>query len=264
MIEFIDVAIANAVRQVIGGFGLIFLLAFLMWTMSQRRRGIGGGWLGNAYYYLVAPGVMFHELGHAIGCWLTLTPIKRMSLFWPKGDRLGYVAYAMPVNARFAAIRIFIISTGPVWLGCVVLALLGWMMAGSEFWTSYSQAFPSGCPGMLEYAHAVAVAAIHMLTMVVCVWQWTSPLYIVLLYLLFCITSEITLSPTDLAGMWRGVFILVFFVILFNLIPGVNWIAFKLSDWLAPALFVVHSVLIFVLLIDVAFYVIFRVVRKIF
>lgn len=264
MIEFIDVAIANAVRQVLGGFGLIFLLAFLMWTMSQRRRGIGGGWLGNTYYYLVAPGVMFHELGHALGCWLTFTPVKRMSLFWPKGDRLGYVAYAMPVNARFAAIRIFIISTGPVWLGCAALALMGWIMAGAEFWTSYAQTFPSGRPEMLEYAQAVAVAAIRMLTMVVCVWQWTSPLYIVLLYLLFCITSEITLSPSDLAGMWRGVFILIFFVILINLIPGVNRLALRMSDWLAPTLFAIHSVLVFVLLIDTAFYIVFKALRKIF
>lgn len=264
MIEFIDGAIANASRQVLGGFGLIFLLAFLMWTLSQRRRGIGGGWLGNTYYYLVAPGVMFHELGHALGCCLTLTPIKRMSLFWPKGDQLGYVAYAMPVNARFAAIRIFIISTGPVWLGCAALAFTGWTMAGSEFWTNYGQTFPTGHPGMLEYVQAVAVAAIHMFTMVVCVWQWTSPLYIVLLYLLFCITSEITLSPSDLAGMWRGVFILMFFVILINLIPGVNLLAIKMSDWLAPALFAIHSVLVFVLLVDAAFYIVFKALRKIF
>ena len=262
MLQYLDASIVNAFRQLLGGFGLIFVLAFLMWTMSQRRRGIGGGWLGNTYYYLVAPGVMFHELGHALGCWLTFTPVKRMSLFWPKGDRLGYVAYAMPVNARFAAIRIFIISTGPVWLGCVVLALMGWIMAGSDFWSGYAQTVPSGHPGLIEYSRGVVLAAVHMAMQVVCVWKWTSPFYLILLYLLFCITSEITLSPTDLAGMWRSVFILVFFIILFNLIPGVNWVAFKLSDWLAPTLFVIHSVLVFVLLIDVAFYVVFSAFRK--
>ena len=52
--------------------------------------------------------------------------------------------------------------------------------------------------------------------------------------------------------------------ILLNLIPGVNWVAFKLSDWLAPALYIIHSVLVFVLLIDVAFYVVFKLLRKIF
>ena len=131
MTEFFDVAIANAFRQILGGFGLMFLFAFLMWTMSQRRRGVGGGKFGNSYYYFVAPGVMFHELGHALGCLLTMTKITRFVPFHPKGDRLGYVAYAMPVGARFGAIRIFIISTGPVWLGCFVITLLGWILGGN-------------------------------------------------------------------------------------------------------------------------------------
>lgn len=263
MLDCLDAAIVNAIRQVLGGFGVIFALAFLMWTMSQRRRGMGGGWLGNTYYYIVAPGVMFHELGHAIGCWLTLTPIRRLSLFWPKGDRLGYVAYAMPVNARFAAIRIFIISTGPVWLGCTALSLAGWIMAGTDFWPSYSSTFSGTPPGLVEYGRAVAFSAIHMLTTVICVWKWSSPFYFILLYLMFCITSEITLSPTDLAGMWRGIFILVFFIILFNLVPGVNWVAIKASELLAPVLFVVHSAMFFVLLIDVLFYILFKLIRKI-
>ena len=49
MLDYLDAAIVNAVRQVLGGFGVIFVLAFLIWTMSQRRRGMGGGWLGNTY-----------------------------------------------------------------------------------------------------------------------------------------------------------------------------------------------------------------------
>jgi len=251
-------------RQILGGFGVIFFLSFLMWSLSQRRRGLGGGWLGNTYYYIVAPGVMFHELGHAIGCVITRTPIRRLSLFWPKGDRLGYVAYAMPVNARFAALRIFIISTGPVWLGCSVIALLGWLMAGSDFWPNYTESFGSGNPGLLEYGQQTFFAALHMLMSIVAVWKWSSPLYIILLYLLFCVTSEITLSPVDLSGMWRGGFIIVFFLILLNLIPGANWLALKLSVWLAPCLFTIHSVLLLVLMIDFVFFIIFRTISKMF
>ena len=155
-------------------------------------------------------------------------------------------------------------STGPVWFGCLVLALIGWIVAGSDFWSGYAQSFPSGHPGLIEYSRGVVLAAVHMAMQVVCVWKWTSPLYLILLYLLFCITSEITLSPTDLAGMWRGVFILVFFLILLNLIPGVNWVAFKLSDWLAPTLFVIHTVLVFVLLVDAVFYMAFKLIRRVF
>ena len=260
MTEFFDVAIANAFRQILGGFGLMFLFAFLMWTMSQRRRGVGGGKFGNSYYYFVAPGVMFHELGHALGCLLTMTKITRFVPFHPKGDRLGYVAYAMPVGARFGAIRIFIISTGPVWLGCFVITLLGWILGGNGFWPNYHEAFGANVPGIGNYLSAVFFTALRMLVSMICVWKWTSPLYLVLLYLLFCITSEITLSPSDLAGMWRGAFVLIFFVILLNLIPGVNAFALKLSDWLAPCLFSVHSVLMFVLLMDITFYIVFKMI----
>lgn len=264
MLEYLDTAIVNAFRQLLGGFGVIFVLAFIMWMFSQGRRGMGGGWLGNTYYYLVAPGVMFHELGHAAGCVITRTPIERMSLFWPKGDRLGYVAYAMPVNARFAALRIFIISTGPVWLGCIVIALLGWLMSGSGFLPHYSEAFPGGDPGVASYATTTFFSALGMFKNLISAWKWTSPAYLILLYLLFCITSEITLSPVDLAGMWRGIFVLIFFVILVNLIPGVNWLSLRLSDWLAPFMFVIHASMVFVLLIDICFYMLFKILISIF
>ena len=264
MLEYLDAAIVNAFRQLLGGFGVIFVLAFVMWMLSQRRRGLGGGWLGNTYYYLVAPGVMFHELGHAIGCIITRTPIKKLSLFWPKGDRLGYVAYAMPVNARFAALRIFIISTGPVWLGCAVIALLGWFMAGAGFLPSYSSAFPAGDPSIASYASATFFSAIGMFKNFIMVWKWTSPAYLILLYLLFCVTSEITLSPVDLSGMWRGIFVLIFFIILFNLIPGVNWCAVRVSNWLAPFMFIIHASMVFVLLIDAGFYFLFKLLFSIF
>lgn len=260
MRDFFDVAIINALRQVLGGFGVIFALAFLMWALSQHRRGIGGGVLGNAYYYLVAPGVMFHECGHALGCFLTATKITRFVPFHPKGDRLGYVAYAMPVGARFSAIRVFIISTGPVWLGCLVICLVGWLFSGAGFWPRYSSSFPMGAPGFVDYASAVFFGALNMFASLVCVWNWTSPVYLVILYLLFCVTSEITLSPSDLAGMWRGVFMLMFFVVLVNLLPGVNKMALLASDFCAPGLFLIHTALMFVLLLDVAFLVVSKII----
>lgn len=156
MLDYLDAAIVNAESAKSLADSRYICLGIPHVDNESAPTRMGGGWLGNTYYYIVAPGVMFHELGHAIGRWLTLTPIRRLSLFWPKGDRLGYVAYAMPVNARFAVIRIFIISTGPVWLGCTVLSLVGWIMAGTDFWPSYSSTFSATSPGLVEYGRAVA------------------------------------------------------------------------------------------------------------
>ena len=85
-----------------------------------------------------------------------------------------------------------------------------------------------------------------------------------LFYLLFCVTSEIALSPVDLASMWRGFFVIVFFIILFNLIPGFHYCSLLLTDLCAPSVFFIHTVLVFVLLIDVLFYLFFKIVVKLF
>jgi hypothetical protein len=64
--------------------------------------------------------------------------------------------------------------------------------------------------------------------------------------------------------MWRGFFPIALFVILINLIPGFNVFALKLTEWLAPAVFLVHSILLFVLFVDIGFYLIFKMIVKLF
>ena len=34
--QYLDEVILNAVRQLLGGFGLVFVLAFLMWTILRK------------------------------------------------------------------------------------------------------------------------------------------------------------------------------------------------------------------------------------
>ena len=41
MIENFDNSIANAFRQTFGGFGVIYILAFLLWLVSRKRRNYG-------------------------------------------------------------------------------------------------------------------------------------------------------------------------------------------------------------------------------
>lgn len=258
MLDYLDTAIVNAFRQILGGFGIVFVLAFLMWTMSQKRRGMGSGFWGKSYYYFVAPGVMFHELGHAIGCVLTLTKVVEFAPFRMRGETLGYVRYVK--SGRLQAVREFIIATGPVWLGCAAIFVLGLFMEGKGFLPIYGEVFPSGEPGLIGYLTGMFFSALGMFTSMLGNWNWTSPAYWLLLYLMFCVTSEITLSPPDLAGMWRGFFPIALFIILLNLIPGMHVLAMKLTEVCAPTVFLIHAVLLFVLFIDIAFYLTFRMV----
>ncbi len=38
MVEHFDNSIINAFRQALGGFGVIYILAFVMWHVSRERR----------------------------------------------------------------------------------------------------------------------------------------------------------------------------------------------------------------------------------
>lgn len=248
----------NAFRQTLGGFGVIYALAFVLWCVSRKRRGIGAGVLGRAYWYIVSPGVAFHELSHAIGCWMTFTPVYKIVFFEIKDGHLGYISHGRPTGRILGPVKNFIIATGPVWMGCLVVVLFGALLSGSGFLPDYADTFVGDTPGVVEYSAAVVVSAFYMLVSVVCVWNWMSLYYFIALYLFFCITSEIVLSDVDISHTWSGLLVIVCFVFAFNLLPGVNVYALRISDWTARWVFVIHASLVFVLMVDVAFYLMFK------
>jgi len=260
--EYVGAAIANAFRQTLGGFGVIYALAFALWCVSRKRRGIGAGVLGRAYWYVVAPGVAFHEISHAIGCWLTFTRVHKIVLFEIRDGHLGYITHSQPTGRILGPIKNFIIATGPVWMGCLVVVLFGMFLSGSGFLPDYATTFGNATPGIIEYSIAVVVSALSMFVSVICVWNWTSLYYLIALYLFFCITSEIVLSDVDISHTWKGLLFIVVFVFVFNLLPGINVYALRLSDWAAHGIFVIHSALVFVLMVDVAFHLLFKVISK--
>lgn len=264
MTEHFDACIANAFRQTLGGFGVVYMLAFVLWCVSRKRRNYGAGVLGRTYCYLVAPGVAFHELSHAIGCWLTFTRVHKIVLFEIKDGHLGYITHSEPSGKILGPIKNFIIATGPVWMGCLAVVVFGRFLAGAGFLPDYNSTFEGATPGIVEYALSVVLAALDMFLSVICVWKWTSPLYLVALYLFFCITSEIVLSDVDISHTWKGLLFIVVFIFAFNLLPGVNVYAVRLSDWAAQGIFAIHSALVFVLMVDVAFHLLFKLISGIF
>lgn len=72
MTDYLMVAIVNAVRQFLCGYGIVFQLAFSDVAVEPAAAG-NGVWMGKSYSCFVASGVMFRELGHALGCVFTLT-----------------------------------------------------------------------------------------------------------------------------------------------------------------------------------------------
>ena len=225
------------------------MLATMLWFASQRLRGDGYSRFGRAYVYFVAPGVVCHETGHALGCILTGTRIVEFVPFRLSGNELGYVTHERR-ETFFGQIANFFIGTGPVWFGCLMIFLLARFLGGRDLLEGLETLAPQSGGSILGYCFSVLNGAAWMLKSVFVPSNWGSIRFPVGFYLIFCIASEITLSPPDLQSTWRGFASLLALIFMLNLVPLVSSWFCLIVDGMMLFLYMFHSLLLFVLLFD--------------
>lgn len=253
-------SLAAVLEQLFQLFGLTFVLAWLLYHVSMEMRKLGSTRLGLGYFYVVAPGVACHETGHALGCLLTGKRISKFVPFRPQveddGVTLGYVEHESSHSILGRAGE-FVVATGPVWFGGLVTLALVRMLVGPTPFESLSGA-EAAPMAFLPYLGSVAAAASSLASRAFEVWHWHGPLDAVLIYLLICVASEITLSGPDMQGMLVGLVAICTLVIVGNFIPFFDAMLESAMIWLRPWLFLLHTTLAFALLLDVCFYGLYR------
>ena len=203
-------------------FAVPFVLAVALQWVGRRIRRDGVGRFGEAYWYFVAPGVACHETGHAVGCLLTGTRIIKFVPFSREDpDLLGYVGHSAR-SGLWGGVASFLISSGPVWFGCLAIGLLTWLFGGVVHVVNYREYFASDVvPGVWEYCFGMSSAVFGFTTALFVDGTWGLG-FAVWLYLVFCIASEIGLSNVDLQHMWCGMVSIVVIFLILNLIPPVG------------------------------------------
>lgn len=259
--DYLISAIERAVFEIVILFGGVFALATMLWFASQRLRGDGYSRFGRAYVYFVAPGVVCHETGHAFGCLLTGTRIVEFVPFRLSGNELGHVTHECQ-KTFLGRIADFVIGTGPVWFGCLMIFLLAQLLGGRGLLEGLESLSPLPGGSILGYCISVLNGAAWMLKSVFSPSNWGSILSLLCFYLIFCIASEITLSPPDLQSTWRGFASLVALISLLNLIPVVSAWFCLLVNSMMPSLYVLHSLLLFVFLFDLILLLAVWVIRR--
>jgi len=78
------------------------------------------------YRFLLWPGLVVHEMSHALMAKIWGAKIKEIALFEKNG---GYVTYSAP---RFPLVADFFIGIAPIPGGLIILALLSWALLGTE------------------------------------------------------------------------------------------------------------------------------------
>lgn len=178
LINYIGQALWHTILFLLIGVLPWIAVALVMQLLSNSiRKSLAKIFGIQGYIYLTAPGVMIHEIGHAIFCLIFRHKIVEMKLFSPEEDgTLGYVNHSYNPNSFYQRIGNFFIGTGPIWFGVAVLWFISWLLLPDEM--QISNFFSLNFWG-----------------------RWQSYIW---LYLALTIASHITLSPPDLAGSVDG------------------------------------------------------------
>lgn len=258
MADYLTRTLSRALNQLLLLFGGMLVLAFLLCVVAGEIRGAGASVLGRGYYYMVAPGVVCHETGHALGCLMTGTKILHFEPFRPNGDQLGHVVIERKRGSFLWRAGEFLIGIGPIWFGCLMIWLITRLFAKSCSLPDFDTLFPlEPMPSSWLYWRRTVKAAWLMFKKAFKVWKWRSTLNVVYLYLIFCIASEMGLSYEDLSGMWAGFTCICCILVLLNIVPAVGIVVSGWTYRFCRKLFPVHALMLFVLMVDCLFVVLF-------
>ena len=250
-----------AVNQLVVLLGITCSLSMLLHYANKSlrleiARIFSIGW----YSVVLLPGIACHELGHAIGCWITFTKVVKIVVF--KRDHsdgvLGYVEHDSVAGKKFASLRSFIISTGPVWFGATVILALFACASGS--WHAVGNIAHLGLhtpKDVVAYLCGLFMTVPDILVLVFG-GSWLSLFRIIIFYFILCVSSEMGMSSTDFKGAWRFLVKATIGILLISTIQVVNDAFNLIFEMLVRGMFIVHTMMLMALLTNIMFVLIFR------
>lgn len=187
-------------------------IALILTVCASSIRYSISTWIGiDAYIRITFLGVMIHEIGHIVFCYIFGHKVLDYKLFSPEEDgTLGYVNHEYNPNNFYCRIGNFFIGTGPVWIGLVIINFLTlWLLP--EF-PKYSGEI-NNFSGLLPQAFETSILFFKKL-LTVDIWLcWQTWVWLVLVLM---IGSHIALSSPDLHGAADG--FIVIMVLLFGIL----------------------------------------------
>lgn len=255
---YVGQALLGSAEQLLILFGPILLIALVMHLISATIRVRAAKLMGETIHiWLTAPGTVVHELGHALFCVLFGHQIRDISLFRPRPNGvLGYVKHSWNRKSLYQNIGNFFIGTGPIWLGSALIVLVSFALFGTELWRPLRaiQLAPTDFVTWRGNLHLgsefwkALLALFHQIDNAHLYRDWH---FYLGLYLLFCVGSHVTLSPSDLQGAGSGFLALTALFVAFNL--ATLWLGnFALAACLNVAHFgaILTVLLLFALLLN--------------
>jgi hypothetical protein len=237
------------------------LLAFVMHHVSSfvvtrfARIPIFGRVL---YIFISGPGVLFHELSHALMGLLFLHRIVRIRLnLLSRDGTMGKTELEYPRGSLYGALGGFFVGLAPVILGSLAIYGASRYYVGDEVFNSVSV-------GIVDFDRFSSFAALGGLLKSVLESMLSvgrsllarenlgHPGFLTFLYIALSIGSTTTVSPADFRSALRGFWVIAILVFLFNL--STMWVADRFADpavvFLGQACGSFYAIMVFALIMN--------------
>ncbi|HCT30240.1 MAG TPA: hypothetical protein DIW31_05800 [Bacteroidales bacterium] len=244
ILEFFKTVSITTLSQLFWLFGLLFIIGFILYLIARFTRTTYVKTTGSTFDVFVTGwiGTPIHELGHAILCLIFRHKITEIKLYTPNttDGTLGYVNHTYDSKSIYQKVGNFFIGIGPILFGAFVIYFLFYLLVPNN-----QEVF-----GSLDYQSKILIKGIH--GKFNGIWESLSKSIIytfntlltkanfsnykfwVFLYLAFCISSHMELSPADIKGSWRGLLTIILLFFCVNLIIiGLETLGFSnhLGKW---------------------------------
>lgn len=165
---------------------LIMIIGYFINSLTARMTG---GWI---YRVLVAPGVIIHELSHALGCLITGARIQSINVFKRDGGELKHTGSPIPVIGNV------VISLMPIIIGIAILYFLPNLLSeaklpqvnGLEDLDNYKLQ-------IIDYKSVFSIFSTLKSQLSILSWQFWA-----FMYLIFNLVATMAPSKQDIKVIW--------------------------------------------------------------
>lgn len=222
MTTYLLTLIKTVTIQIIGVFGIFFLLGFILskfqeWNHKNYHRTVG--WKGILWTAWI--GTPIHEIGHVFFAKIFRHKIQNITIFQPNelNGNLGHVNHSYKKHSLYQKMGNFFIGAAPMIFGSMFLVIMLYFLVpnGKEILLPLTQTDLT----LVSFLTSIKQTLLNLFSPEN-IKAWNFWLF---LYISFCISSHLAPSKQDQKGMWRGFFWITILLILINMITlgvGVN------------------------------------------
>ncbi len=244
LLIFLKTVIISTFSQLFWLFGLLFIFGLILYLLARFTRTTYVKTTGSTFDVFVTGwiGTPIHELGHAMLCLVFRHQITEIKLYSPNtaDGTLGYVNHTYDSKSLYQKVGNFFIGIGPILFGSFVIYWLFYFLVpnSNDVFASLdtqSKVLVKGIHGKFNGIwESLYYSSFNTFDILLSKQNFSNYKFWIFLYIAFCISSHMELSPADIKGAWRGLLtIIILFLAINFIVIGIETLGFSnhLGSW---------------------------------